>query len=506
VTVSGNTAYGSAGGMHLRSGGRTISVIDSTISGNQTINPFGSNFTLGGGLRVSGSTSADINLINSTVANNKAGEGYGGGATIDGGRFNVRNCTITGNIAEESNPSNTADGGGGIFDVTLVSGAPAPETRVQNSIIAGNSGPQAPDVCGRFISDGYNIIGNTSQSTGFGTPGDQLNVDPLLSSSGLQNNGGATFTIALQPNSPAIDKGKTVANVTTDQRGVARPTDNPGIANANGGDGSDIGAFEVGAANGVAEKTLGNIATRLQVETGENVLIGGIIVVGDVSKRVIIRALGPSLGAAGVAGALNDPTLELFEGNTLLAANDNWKNDGETEIAETGVQPTDDREAAIVRTLEPGSYTAVLRGKGDTTGVGLVEAYDLDQRPNSKLANISTRGFVGSGDNVLIGGFIVGPTTKVVVRAIGPSLGDAGVAGALQDPALDLVNANGEVVRTNDNWKGTQRAELEAIGIQPSDDRESALIATLTAGNYTAVVRGVGGNTGVGLVEVYNLP
>ena len=156
--------------------------------------------------------------------------------------------------------------------------------------------------------------------------------------------------------------------------------------------------------------------------------------------------------------------------------------------------------------LAPGSYTAVVSGKDGTTGVALVEGYDLDQRPDSKLGNISTRGFVGNGENVLIGGFIVGPTTKVVVRAIGPSLGNAGVGGALQDPRLDLVNANGEVIRTNDNWKSTQRAELETIGIQPSDERESALISTLTAGNYTAVVRGAGGNTGVGLVEVYNLP
>lgn len=505
VTVSGNTAYGNSGGMHLRSGGSTMSVIDSTISNNETINPVLLSFTLGGGLHVEAATSADINVINTTIANNKAGSGYGGGIAAGGGRLNVLNSTITANTAEALNPSNNADGGGGIFDIALLTAATNSQLRLQNSIVAGNSGPGGPDVSGTFISSGYNIIGNTANSTGFGAQGDQLNVDPLLSAAGLQNNGGATLTVALQPNSPAIDAGK-AAEATTDQRGVARPTDNPGTVNAEGGDGSDIGAFEIGAANGVAEKTLGNIATRLQVETGENVLIGGIIVVGDVPKRVIIRALGPSLGAAGVAGTLDNPTLELFQGDTLLAANDDWKNDAESEIAETGVQPGDDREAAIVRTLEPGNYTAVLRGKGDTTGIGLVEAYDLDQRPDSKLGNISTRGFVGTGANVLIGGFIVGPTTKVVVRAIGPSLGNAGLAGALQDPALDLVNANGEVVGTNDNWKGTQRAELEAIGIQPSDDREAALIATLTAGNYTAVVRSAANATGVGLVEVYNLP
>ena len=223
---------------------------------------------------------------------------------------------------------------------------------------------------------------------------------------------------------------------------MTRPTDDPAIANADGGNGSDIGAFEIGTSNGVAAKTLGNIATRLPVLTGENVLIGGIIVVGDAPKRVVIRALGPSLGASGVAGTLENPTLELFQGETLLVANDNWKDEQESEVRATGVQPGDDREAAIVRTLAPGNYTAVVRGKNDTTGVALVEAYDLDQRPDSKLANIATRGFVGSGEDVLIGGFIVGPTTKVVVRAIGPSLGNAGIAGALQDTTLDLVNAN----------------------------------------------------------------
>ncbi|MBA2270285.1 MAG: hypothetical protein H0W20_06775, partial [Chthoniobacterales bacterium] len=163
-------------------------------------------------------------------------------------------------------------------------------------------------------------------------------------------------------------------------------------------------------------------------------------------------------------------------------------------------------EAAIVATLQPGSYTAVVRGKGETTGVALVEAFDLEQRPDSKLVNISTRGFVASGENVLIGGFIVGPTTRVAVRAIGPSLAAAGVAQPLQDPVLQVVNGNGEVVRTNDNWEGPQKAEIEALGIAPSDKRESALIETLTAGSYTAVVRGVAGGTGVGLVEVYNLP
>ena len=502
VTVTGNKVNdtsggsGQAGGMALRAAGKPITVIDSLVSGN-------SGGEQGGGIYTSGS--APLYIINTTIANNTTSgpqQGFGGGIANFSSNLFVTNCTIVNNASTGGTNGTTVDGGGGIHNAPDFGGV----LRIQNSIVAKNNDPRAPDVAGPFISNGYNLIGAINdEATGFGATGDQLGVDPLLSADGLQNNGGATLTIALQPNSPAIDKGKTGADVTTDQRGVNRPTDNPSIVNAAGGDGSDIGAYEVGAGNGVAEKTLGNIATRLPVQTGENVLIGGIIVVGDAPKRLLIRALGPSLAASGVAGTLQDPILEIYQGENLQASNDNWKTTQEEEIRNTGVAPTDDREAAIAAIVQPGSYTAVLRGAGDTTGVGLIEVYDLEQRADSKLGNISTRGFVSTGENVLIGGFIVGPTTKVVVRAIGPSLTNGGVAGALQDPTLDLVNANGEVLRTNDNWKGTQRAELEAIGIQPSDDRESALVATLTAGNYTAVVRGVGSNTGVGLVEVYNI-
>ena len=512
--ITGNSAMAHGGGIYFQPNATErppMVITNTTISGNSSnIDRTGGGN--GGGISSNGTGFATI--TRSTISGNTAftAPSVPGGAGKGGGIFSLRrltmdNCTVSGNSAESDGGGifdaypggqnsefvitnstivfNQGTRGGGVYSSDSVGDVP---TSIGNTIVAGNTASQGADVFNAFGSQGFNLIGG----------------DAKLGA--LADNGGATLTHAPQPDSPVIDKGKRLSDATTDQRGVTRPNDNPNIANADGGDGSEIGAFEIGVANGVAEKTLGNIATRLQVETGENVLIGGIIIVGEVPKRVIIRALGPSLGAAGVAGALEDPTLELFQGDTLLAANDDWKDDQEGEIRDTGVQPGDDREAAIVRTLEPGSYTAILRGKDDTTGVGLVEAYDLDQRPNSKLANISTRGLVGSGENVLIGGFIVGPTTKVVVRAIGPSLGNAGVAGALPNPTLQLVNSNGEVVRENDDWKGTQKEEIEAIGIQPSDDRESALIATLTAGNYTAVVRGVGGNTGVGLVEVYNLP
>ena len=162
-----------------------------------------------------------------------------------------------------------------------------------------------------------------------------------------------------------------------------------------------------------------------------------------------------------------------------------------------------------MRTLAPGNYTAILRGNGGSTGIGVVEAYDLDQGANSKLANIATRGFVDTNDNVMIGGLIVGASsgasTKIVVRAIGPTLTNFGIAGALQDPTLDLVNSNGVVMRSNDNWQDSQEAAITATGLQPGDIREAALIETLAPGNYTAIMRGVGNTTGVGLVEVYNV-
>lgn len=252
-----------------------------------------------------------------------------------------------------------------------------------------------------------------------------------------------------------------------------------------------------------------NISTRLAVLPGDKALIGGFIVTGTEPKRVIIRGLGPSLS---VPGPLADPTLDLYDGaNKLIYSNDNWKDAQQAEIQATGIPPTKDAEAAMVQTLAPGAYTAVLRGKGATTGIGLLESYDLSQAAKSKAANISTRGFGDTGDNLLIGGFIVGggggggDTAKVIVRAIGPSLAKAGVSGVMQDPTLELKDANGSSLGTNDNWKDTQQAEIQATDIPPSDDLESAIVRSLPPGAYTAIVRGKNNGTGIGLVEVYNL-
>jgi hypothetical protein len=232
---------------------------------------------------------------------------------------------------------------------------------------------------------------------------------------------------------------------------------------------------------------------------------------GTENKTVIIRAIGPSLSQFGVPDALQDPTLELYQDSTLLFSNDDWRNSTQqAEIENSGLAPNNDTESAIIWTLTPGqNYTAVMRGKNGQTGIGVVEAYDLDPTAASKLANISTRGFVELDDNVMIAGLIVMPgdetnLTNILVRALGPTLSDFGVPDALVNPTLDLVNSSGTVIRSNDNWKDSQRAEIEATGLAPTHDAESALLEAVAPGAYTAIVRGAGRTTGVGLVEVYN--
>jgi uncharacterized delta-60 repeat protein len=259
--------------------------------------------------------------------------------------------------------------------------------------------------------------------------------------------------------------------------------------------------------------TLGNISTRLRVLAGDNALIGGMIATGTAPKKVIIRAIGPTLSDFGVPGALQDPTLELFQGSTSIASNDDWRQSSQqSEIQNSGLAPNKDAESAIIATLTPNqNYTAVVRGKNGETGVGVVEAFDLEQGRASKLGNISTRGFVDVDDNVMIAGLIVSPSngtsSKVLVRALGPTLGDFGVPNALANPTLELVNSSGTVLRSNDNWKDDpqQRTEIEAANLAPGHEQEAALVQTVAPGAYTAIVRGSGRAIGVGLVEVYNI-
>ncbi len=253
-------------------------------------------------------------------------------------------------------------------------------------------------------------------------------------------------------------------------------------------------------------KVLLNVSTRVGVQSGTSVMIGGFIIAGDLPKEVVLRAIGPSLFDAGVTDALSDPVLELYDSTgALVAQNDNCSSLAPDRIP-AGLKPQNGRESLILATLSQGSYTAVLRGANGATGVGLIELYDLDPA-SSQIINISTRGQVSAGSDAMIGGFIIGgadPTT-VVVRAIGPSLAASNIPNPLPDPSLELYGSDGSLIFSNDNWRSTQAEQLIGTGLAPTNDREAAILATLPPGNYTAVVHDSASAEGIALVEVYNL-
>jgi len=256
-----------------------------------------------------------------------------------------------------------------------------------------------------------------------------------------------------------------------------------------------------------------NISVRARVGSGSDVLISGFINTGTAAKKIILRALGPSLQQSGVTDPLADPVLELHAGDgSLITTNNNWKDNTaqqQLDITNNQLAPPNDLESAIVSTVQPGTYTAIVRG--NTPGVGVLEVYDVDRTTASRLANISGRASVQTGTNVLISGFIVGNNigaAKIVVRGIGPSLAQSGVTNPLADPTLEVHDNNGGIVIANDNWQenASQAAQVSAAGLAPSDPQESAVALSLLPGTYTAIVAGKNGGTGVGLVEVYNLP
>ena len=257
-----------------------------------------------------------------------------------------------------------------------------------------------------------------------------------------------------------------------------------------------------------------NLSTRLRVETGDKAMIGGFIITGNVSKPVVLRGMGPSLTAGGMppTGLLQDPVLELHAPDgSVMTRNDNWKDSPQrAQIEGTTFQPGDDRESVIVATLPPAAYTAVLTGSAHTTGVGLIEIYDKDASVNSALANISTRGFVQTGNDVLIGGFMLGrdpSPTRIVIRGIGPSLAQFGLAEVLADPVLELHDENGSIMLSNDNWMDdpVSAAKLIANGLAPQNAQESGIVASLPPGQFTVTLSGKNGGTGIGLLEIYNL-
>ena len=495
------------GGGIYNATGSSIQLVRCTLNGNGVsggssfhLSPAGSGY--GGALW--NDQGAMASLQNCTITGNTAagqaapcnqfpcgGPGSGRGAGIyNAGDLVIAACTIASNAATINGDS--LSGGGGIWNVG--------NAQITNSIVAENTsaGGVSPDAGGSFESNGFNLIGRSDGSAGFTAIGDQTGtiaapLDPKLGP--LQDNGGPTWTRALLPGSPAIDAGIS-ANLSTDQRGGVRTHDYPDIPNSPGGDGTDIGSFEVA----VPLVRLANISTRLRIGSGDNAMIGGFIITGIQPKTVIVRGIGPSLP---VPGALADPVIEVHgSAGELLATNDNWR-DGTyaAQVANT-LPPANDLESALWGIIDPGAYTVVVRGKNDATGIGLFEVYDLDQTVDSKLANISTRGFVETGDGVMVGGAIIvgSAPTRVLLRAIGPSLTNFGVPNALPDPTLELHDGNGALMASNDNWRSDQEAEIIATGIPPSNDLESAIVRNLAPGNYTAIVRGVNNTTGVALV------
>lgn len=247
----------------------------------------------------------------------------------------------------------------------------------------------------------------------------------------------------------------------------------------------------------------------MRVQTGDGVGIGGFIITGNAPKHVLLRALGPSI--TGITGLLADPVLELHRSGGPTITNDNWRDDPvqEAAIIATGIPPSNNLESAIDTTLLPGAYTAIVRGKNNTSGIALIEVYDLSPAVPAKLANISTRAFVGTSSDIVIAGFILSGNNgsdKIIARGIGPSLTALGVANALANPTLELRDSNGALLMSNNNWQddAAQAAELTAAGLAPANPSESGIVATLAPGAYTALLAGLNNTTGVGLVEVYD--
>lgn len=513
-SLTGNVAE--KGGAICNDGGRfpigILTLTHSTLSGNSAAE---------GGAIYNGAlpdgTFEDkgslASIANCTFSGNSAGEN--GGAlcnTVFLTQATVVNCTFSDNTAPHGSSVDTTGGFLTVGNSIFKSGGPGQSV--------------SKDITNPVLHDlGYNVFSDhpTYQGSHFFSDNNQFNTDPRLGP--LQDNGGPTFTHAPLADSPAIDKGKNLASdachnpVITDQRGFPRPVSfNPAIPRPSGGDGSDVGAVEL---SGLAP-SLGNISTRLGVGASDNVLIGGFIIEGSMPKRVLIRARGPSLSGV-LSNPLPNPRLELHDATSTIANNNDWQStqiggvitaDQRQEIQNSGLAPDNAAESVIIATLPAGNYTAIMQDVNGASGIGLVEVFDLAPNVFSRLANISTRGFVQSGDNVMIGGLIVvNQPTKVIIRARGPALAGA-VSNPLPNPKLELHDQT-STIGSNDDWQTTQlggvitadqRQEIQDSGFAPGDPAEAAIIATLQPGAYTAIVQDANGASGVGLVEVFVLP
>ncbi len=458
-----------------------------------------------------------LNVANGSNSGFSAGDQGGtakGGAVFNTGSLDVKSCTIWKNSAQGGSYQPGDAFGGGVLAAANSTGP----TIVQNTIIADNhcgintavagAIARGDDVFGGLISEGHNLIGNAAYSSGWKAT-DQLGsrmhpLDPMVQHFAFDN-GGPTKTLSLKPGSPAIDQGSS-DGVANDQRGLDRTFDRRDVRNPNGGDGTDIGAFELQPA---APAILQNVSARVHTTPGDGAAIAGLIITEGAARRVLFRGVGPQLFGEGLAEVMTNPTLEIHSSSgQVIARNDDWEESQRDEIEALDLYPLSPTESAILIRLQPGQYTAVLRGRGDETGIALLECYDLTDGESSQLANLSVRGHIGTSNDVVIDGFMIagggGGRSKIVVRVLGPSLATHQL-DALNDPTLTLHDDYGSVIASNDNWRDRQQRELASIGLAPTDDRESAILANLPPGSYTAIARGKGETTGIGLVEVYSL-
>jgi hypothetical protein len=524
-TVSGNSITGttdSRGGAGINNIGISVGLENCTLSNNRSLSHgAGAIFTTGAltanactfvnnqGVSAAaiydyGSTTRQSFLTNCTFSGNTGGAAGDPGLVVvanfqylnpGNAKLWINNCTFSDNpgvaLAAAGGSNTKVD----IANTIFKRGGTSPNVVVSNDLFGGTNTI--------FTSRGHNLSddaagGDASFGPGgrLNAPGDIRNTNPQLGP--LTDNGGATMTYAPVPGSPAIDAGDNSTATPRDQRGLVRFGSR------------DIGSVEL---NGTSSKErLANISTRARCLTNDNVLIAGFIITGQENKKVILRAIGPSLAGS---THLTNPTLQLYDGaGQPIGFNDDWRDSpDQQEIIASSLAPTDNRESAILTSLAPGAYTAVVRGAGTATGIAVVEAYDLDPSADSRLANISTRGRIETDVNLMIAGFIVvGPDNQnLVVRALGPSLP---LANKLANPSLGVFDSNGTRLAYSYDWYnsndpladgGQGEGKIMVTGLGPSNSLECVVAITLTAGQYTAIVSS-DESIGIGLVEVYALP
>jgi T5SS/PEP-CTERM-associated repeat protein/autotransporter-associated beta strand protein len=561
ITFSNSFTLGT-GGLIVRTNGFN-STFSGALSGTGGFNKAGTSgsgpgtLTLTGNSTYSGPTTVSIgklvvtgNISSPVTVNNGgilSGNGAVGGIIVaSGGIVAPGNSpgvlTVNGNYTQQS---------GGILNIEI--GGPAPGSGYDRIALSGKA--TIAGTLNLSLVNGYKptvgqtfaIITSISESGNFST----INSTGFTVRSDASANGIVLTVTSVVPGVPVITS-STNASGTQDQpfsyqiTATESPTSfgatalPPGLSvnSTNGvisGTPTVVGSFGVtisatnSTATGSATLTItisappptpglvGNVSTRLSVGTGDDALFEGFIIQGPAgsSKKIIVRALGPFLANFNITDFLPNPTLDIFEGSTRVAMNNDWRTtqigglvtaDQSQEIATSGLAPSDELESAIIANLAPGSYTAVVRGLGNTVGQGLVDAYDLSASSQAKVVNFSTRGLVQPGDKLLTAGFIIqnGPV-RAVIRAIGPSLAGPpyNITNALPDTTLQLRDQNGNLVQENDDWETDQRQELLDIGFQPGNPKEAALIRTIPPGQYTAQVRGKPEATGVGVVEIY---